>query len=349
MRLFAANLQELNIDSERVDRVRFAWGREFKPLFESLRDLPPDPMIKWVSRTSSYEGFACEWALAQAFEEAAKIQVPTRGQSIRGLLAELQRILWGFHFLSSIFRAIGDVPRVEQALRLREFLFQALEIFTGSRVLPQTVVVGGVSRDLSVGDIKKFREVLKNVEFEMRLFFRDLSDELLFQRRLKGILHLSAERLSGLGWEGPVLQASGLDQDCRSREPYSVYSELNIKRFVPGNEGNSSCDALARFQAVLFQIRQSVNISYHLIVNFPDGEFRTQVPTLNPQKLSGRGKVEGATGSVQAILKEGKVKILTNSMRVRPHLENILEGVHFDDFDLALASLGFSFEEADLA
>jgi Ni,Fe-hydrogenase III large subunit len=305
-------------------------------------------MIKWICRTSSYEGLACEWSLALAFESALKIKIPVRAEYIRALLAELQRILWGFHYLSMTFRSLGDEPRVQQALRLREFLFQSLEIFTGSRILPQVIVVGGVERDLSVGDIRKFREVLKNIEFEMRLFFRDLSDEALFLRRLKGVLPLSSESLSAVGWEGPVLQASGQDVDRRSRTPYGVYQELAVKRFVPGNEGNSSEDALARFQAVLFQIRQSVNLCYHLIVSFPEGEHRMKIEGLDPKQVKSRGTVEGATGSIHSIIENGEVKILTNSIRVRPHLEKLLVGLHWDDFDLALASLGFSFEEADV-
>lgn len=348
MRLFEASLQELNIESERVARVQFKWGRESRPLLQSLKGLPANHMIKWISRTSSFEGLACEWSLALAFESALKLKIPVRAQSIRALLAELQRILWGFHFLATLFRALGDEPRVQQALRLREFLFQSLEIFTGSRILPQVIVVGGVERDLSVGDIRKFREVLKNIEFEMRLFFRDLSDEALFIRRLKGVLTLPAERLSSLGWGGPVLQASGQDSDCRSHSPYGVYQELNVKRFIPGNEGNSSEDALARFQSVLFQIRQSVNISYHLIVNFPEGENRMSVAPFEVSKIKSKGTVEGASGTIHCLVDGEDIKILTQSMRVRPHLEKILEGLHCDDFDLGLASLGFSFEEADL-
>lgn len=348
MRLFEASLQELNIESELVRSVHFKWGREARPLLKSLKGLPADHMIKWICRTSSYEGLACEWSLALAFESGLKLKIPVRAEYIRALLAELQRILWGFHYLSMTFKALGDEPRVQQAMRLREFLFQSLEIFTGSRVLPQVIVVGGVERDLSVGDIRKFREVLKNIEFEMRLFFRDLSDEALFLRRLKGVLTLSSDKLASIGWEGPVLQASGQDVDRRSRSPYGVYQDLTVKRFVPGNEGNSSDDALARFQAVLFQIRQSVNLCYHLIVSFPDGEYRMDTGLIETNKLKSRGTVEGATGSIHTVLENGEVKILTNSIRVRPHLESLLEGLYWHDFDLGLASLGFSFEEADV-
>lgn len=341
-------IKELIVKDDLVSTVKFMWGLEERPLWAALKNLGPQEKIKWVDRVNPYESCAAEWSLALAYENLLKIKVPLRGEYIRALLAELQRILWGFNVLATVFKSIEDQVRFEQALRLREYIFQGQEIFTGSRILPQAFVIGGVERDFSVGEIRKFKDLLKNIEFELRMFFRDLLDDILFTHRLRTVLPLPKETLSALSWYGPVGQASGLVQDLRVKAPYGIYESLTIKHFTPGAEGASHDDALARVQSVLFQIRQSVNACYHMLVAFPEGEFRTKVDLGKASVADATATVEGASGPVTAIISKGEVRVTTTSMRIAPWLSKICEGIHCEDLELAISSLGFSFEEADL-
>lgn len=341
-------IKELIIKDDLVSQIRFRWGLEQRPIWQSLKNLHPQDKIKWIDRANPFEAIAMEWSLVLAYEKNLKIKVPTRAEYIRALLAELQRMLWGFNVLYQVFLSIEDRIRAEQSLRLREYGFQGQEIFTGSRILPQALAIGGVERDFSIGEIRKFKDLLKNIEFEMRMFFKDLMEETLFTRRLMGVFPLNARTLAHLSWFGPVGQASGLNHDLRLSQHYGIYDQLTIKPFLPSVDGFSSSDALARFQAVLFQIRQSVNICYHLLVAFPEGEFRVPVELGSESVESSTATVEGASGPVTAIVSGVEAKVTTTSMRVAPWLATICENVHYEDIHLALASLGFSFQEADL-
>lgn len=334
---------------EKIQKVNLNWGRNDRPFWKTIEKMQPNAQIKWCDRISAYEAVACEWALAMCYEKALNIKVSVRSNHIRALLAELQRLLWGFNYLKQIFTATDDTIRVEQALRIREYLFQGQEIFTGSRVLPQALCIGGVERDFSVGDIRKFKEILKNVEFEIRTFFKDLTTETLFSERLSGVLICPRSVLEEIHWLGPIGQASGIHKDLRNTDHYGTYSDLSIKYFIAGQEGNSINDGLARVQSVLFQIRQSINICYHLLVSMPDGDVRSDYnPKENLPSQVIMSQVEGATGPVVATLERNRIQISTVSMRVKSELEKIILGMETDDLMLGLATLGFCFEEADL-
>lgn len=347
--MFHNDFKSIESFDERVSRVELRWGRHQRPLWRSLEKLTPDAQIKWIDRVSAFEAVSCEWALALVYEKALNIQVSNRANHIRALLSELQRLLWGFDFLSKTFRALQDSIRIEQALRLREYVFQGQEVFTGSRVLPQALKIGGVERDFSVGDIRKFKEILKNIEFEIRMFFKDLTSESLFTDRLKNVLPISKEVVKKFNWYGPVGQASGLAQDLRLSDRYGTYGDLVIKCFEAGANGNSEFDALARVQCVLFQIRQSINICYHLLVSIPDGEIAsTRSEVLDIPKKTFMAQVEGASGPIVATLQDKKITVTTVSTRVHKDIEELLVGSETEDLELSLATLGFSFEEADL-
>src|SRR5687768_16752419 len=151
--------------------VKINWGFEDRPLWRVLDKLQLGMAIKWVDRFSPFEAIACEWAVASSLERALKIEVPERAEHLRAIYLEIQRTLWSFDYYANIFRVIGDDIRFEEALRLREMVFEIQETLTGNRVLPQIITLGGLDRDLSLGESKKLKGIFQTLGESFNSFF----------------------------------------------------------------------------------------------------------------------------------------------------------------------------------
>ena len=84
-------------------------------------------------------------------------------------------------------------------------------------------------------------------------------------------------------------------------------------------------------------------------MNVSEGEASPPPPeALDIPSKTFMSQVEGASGPITATLENKKIMVSTVSMRVAPDLEKLFIGSETEDLELSLATLGFSFEEADL-
>ncbi len=337
-----------------VSNVELRKGIEQRPLFATLERLSPDLAIKWSDRLNSTESIACEWALAMCFEKAMSVKVPQRALYLRMLAAEIQRLIWLYTYLTSIFRAIGDTIRAQQALRLREFLLSAQEIFTGSRVLPQVLCVGGIERDLSLGEIRKIRETILGSSREMSRFFSGLGSDVLLQRRLTDVAPVRADLCATLRWGGIVGRASGFDFDVRKLKPYGCYLHFALPATPPPHRDTSNhafSDGLGRLKTAVAAIGATVDLALAILERLPDGPSFEEVKFSDPAISADTGwsaMVEAGSGCLYATVTDSSIRIRTTSMRVAPAINEILRGIHIEDLEIGLASLGFDATEADL-
>ena len=63
----------LRFEKDHLGEIKLAWGREVRPLWDTLSQLPAYHAVKWVDRFSALEALASEWALARALEKAFRI------------------------------------------------------------------------------------------------------------------------------------------------------------------------------------------------------------------------------------------------------------------------------------
>ncbi len=101
----------LTYSAHRITGVDIRWGLSNRPLWKTLEELHPSVAVKWVDRFSAFEAIAAEWVLAATFESAFKVEVPDRAQALRSIYLELQRVFWGFNYISEMFDALGDETR----------------------------------------------------------------------------------------------------------------------------------------------------------------------------------------------------------------------------------------------
>jgi len=342
---------DITLNGDRIQKVKASWGQGYRPLWRVLENLEPHEAVIWSDRFSPMESIACEWALAMAFERPNGIEVPLRAQYLRSIYAEIQRIGWAFHTLSRVFKSVGHEVHYQCVMRLREHVFELQESLSGSRILPQIFCIGGVRREMSIGEAKKIKSFLLLLEYEIRLHLKRVSQDQMLLQRLRGLLPLTAEQCRQMKMGTVFSQASGHFEDLRHDEGYGVYDQMEVFYFKPKENPDwfdvkTQGDALARFRSLFFQIKQSMSLIERWVEKLPGGEIQASVNQC--ERLSQSVQVEGGSGLIVAKVTEKKIRLESHSMRLRPYIEHLLNQTLIDDMDLILAHLGFEEEEADL-
>ena len=353
-------LSSVEFMEDHVRSVAIRWGLEKRPLWDVFDQLQPGLAVKWIDRLSPLESIASEWAVAQVFEKALDIEVPPRALSLRMIHLEVQRLVWSFNYMFRVFEALGDQVRSEQTLYLRELALNTLEMLTGGRVLPQFLCLGGVDRDLTSGESRKLRESALHIEAEIRYSFKDLDQDQLIMQGLENVLPLRPSLVRRLNWGGVFGQAADFPTDTRLLKRYGNYDDVSIQYFKNPSgtiEGRIGSDALTRFRSVTFQAQQSLKLIPQMLLSLKEGAVRAdEVDVASTLRIRNEdlgsdiylGVCEAGSGPIYATLAGGTTRLSTASMRLAPHMENLLRGVHRDDLYVAAASLGFDYAQGEL-
>ena len=222
-------IKSVDVADGRITDLVFNWGLEQRPLFETLSELPPHLAVRWVDRFAPLESLSAEWVLCMAYERAFGIQPPRKADWIRALQCEIQRVLWSCHYFANFFRVTENGYKEQIFWSLVDSLFSFQETLTGGRILPQSFRVGGVARDMSLGDLEKVRRMSREVESKAKESLQDLEEDSFFIDWLSRGLCLNQEVLTKLKVTGPNLHACGLEKDLRIDQPYGPYSEMKVR------------------------------------------------------------------------------------------------------------------------
>ncbi len=231
-------------------------------------------------------------AVCLAIEKAMDIGVPERGEYIRVLVSELQRISSHLVFMGSFGTDLGGTTTFLYAFKARELISQIFDELTGARLTVNFFRPGGSFADLPESFVPMTREMIDKTRRALDEWDQLLTGNIIFQERTRNVGFLSAERAIALGCSGPVLRGSGVSYDVRKDDPYSVYDRFKFDIPV-GSRGDSWDRYIVRIE----ECRQSLNIIEQALDQLPGGHWRSK------EKVSYRlpegtwwGVVESAKG-----------------------------------------------------
>jgi NADH-quinone oxidoreductase subunit D len=105
-----------------------------------------------------------------------------------------------------------------------------------------------------------------------------LTENRIWQGRLKGIGYLPPEQLIALSTTGPGLRAAGIAFDNRKAFPYSSYEEFDFN--VPTR---TESDCYARYLVRVLELRESLKIVRQAMDKITDqGPFKAEAPGIIP-------------------------------------------------------------------
>ena len=277
---------------------------------------------------------------AMAVEAINGIECPKRGEYIRVITAELERLhshlLWAgiaCHIIGhdSLFMHIWDE---------RELVMDLLEKMTGNRVNYAMVTIGGSRRDV---DDELRREILDGcVKLKTildRIAVIATTDKTVAMRT-KGVGLLPTADALRLGAVGPHARASGVDIDVRRDAPYCSYGDFDFD--IPVVD---SCDVYARLVVRVLECYESIKIIQQALENLPEGPINLGNKLIKIKEGQAVARHEAPRGQLSHMvvgdgsLNNHRVSIHVPSFKNTPTVPFMLRGNTVADAGLIIASI----------
>ncbi len=223
-----------------------------------------------TDRTDYLSALMNNWAVARTIEQAAGIVTNERIETVRTLVAELQRVQSHALWWGVLGMDLGAFTPFLYGFREREVIGEIFEDTIGARLTMNYIQPGGLMYDIHPDFVRKTKAALAYLKPKIDEYDRLLSGNVILQERLRNVGVLPAARAIALGATGPVLRASGVPYDLRKVEPYGVYAKADFD-VVVGSKG----DCWDRYYVRIEEMRQSIRIIEQLIDGIPEGPHMT--------------------------------------------------------------------------
>jgi len=205
-------------------------------------------------------------AFTLSVEKLLGIEPPRRGQVLRVMLMELQRMASHLVWLGTHLLDIGAMTVFFYAFQQREKILDLVEMMSGVRMMPSWIVPGGLRGDAPEGWLERAKDFADGFPAALEEIENLLNANPIFRERTQGIGTISVEDCLTLGVGGPTLRAAGVAHDIRKAVPYSGYEDFDF--YIPTGQYS---DVYDRFRVRMAEMYQSREIVKQCIENMPVG------------------------------------------------------------------------------
>ena len=240
----------LELDAETVVSCRPIIGYLHTGMEKECEDQNWRSAITIVTRMDYLAPFFNELGFSIAVEQLLGIEVPKRGQYIRVLISEMNRLSSHLVWFGTQGLDMGAISAMFYGFREREVILDFYEMVTGLRMNNNYIIPGGVWEDLPDGWRPVVENILGLLPGRIQEYESLLSENPVFLERTKGIGTITAEECRTLSTTGPIARAAGIDWDLRRDMPYGAYPDFEFD--VPtATEG----DVYARYKVRMEEMR----------------------------------------------------------------------------------------------
>jgi NADH-quinone oxidoreductase subunit D len=283
------------VDGERVVDAEMVMGYLHRSMEKLAEERTYTQNIPFTDRTDYLSSMSNNLGYCLAVEKLAGIEVPPRGQAIRVIMAELQRLASHCMAVGAFTNDTGawQTP-VMWAFRDREKILDLFEMTCGARLTCNYMRIGGVAFDLPEGFEEHCRRVLADLPRLIDDLDRLLSTNEIFLVRSRNVAVIPPELAINASLSGPMLRGSGVAWDIRKADPYCGYETYDFDIAI-GYQG----DAYDRFIVRLEEMRQSIRIVHQALDRLPGGPHSTEVPlALRPPAGEAYARIESPRGEL---------------------------------------------------
>ncbi len=208
-----------------------------------------------------------------AVEKLLNVTAPPRAQTVRVILAELNRIASHLFWLGTHALDIGAMTPLFYTLREREEVLKIFENYCGARITTHAFRIGGLYYEVYDGFEAQVLAFCEMFERRVDEYETMLTENRIWVDRLLGVGILTAADCLELGVTGPMIRASGVAWDLRKAQPYSGYEQYDFD--IPTRTNGDTYD---RYMVRIAEMRQSVRIIRQAAKNIPEGPQMAKVP-----------------------------------------------------------------------
>ncbi|WP_027188524.1 hydrogenase large subunit [Desulfovibrio cuneatus] len=340
---------------EVVMHLEISLGYHHRGIEKALQGGPTKRTLPFMETLAGDTTIGHSWAYSTIIEALAHLPVAPRGQALRAVALELERLANHTGDLGALAGDIGYLPTSAFCGRLRGDFLNITALLCGNRFGRNLVCPGGtaVAADAALCRtmVERLHLAAKDVEGAANLMWRTGS----VLSRMMGIGTVPEKAARDLGLVGPAARASGLPCDARSTHP------------LPGMRGHDlhthtlqAGDVFARATMRHKEIQESVAFITRMLQSLPEGEVYSHptpgcsnTPPLAPHTLA-VALVEGWRGEVCHVAMTGaqgnfaRYKVMDPSFHNWIGLAMALRGQQISDFPLCNKSFNLSYCGHDL-
>ncbi len=287
-------------------------------------------------------------AYCGALEALARSRKTPRGQTIRGIALELERLANHIGDLGAIAADIAFQPAASYLGRMRGEVLNLLMTLSGNRYGRGLVRPGGAAFDVTPTMAAEMRDRLQHLGEELGPVLTLLFETASVQARLEGVGVVPRNACVEFGFVGPVARACELPRDVRHDHPWGIFrfAHIPVATLWAG-------DVLARALVRRLEIQRSLEFTIEQLGALPKGPVRVDCGPLRPNELA-VAMVEGWRGEIVHVV------ITDDAGRVRRHkvtdpsfhnwtaLGLAMPGNEISDFPVCNKSFNLSYAGHDL-
>ena len=337
------------VDGERIVRVEPHIGYLHRGSEKICESEQYNQIVTLFHRLDYVGNLNNELAFCLAVEKLTETVVPERAEYIRVILCELNRIASHMLFYGVYGLDAGATTPMLYGFRERERVQELFESVTGARMMHNYIRIGGVKEDVPADFEKNVRKLLDDLKQGVEECDSLLSQNEMFLARTKGVGVISGDEALEYGVTGPALRASGVVEDVRVTDPYSIY-----ERFDFGIPVGSMGDCWDRYFVRVEEMRESIKIIEQALSELPKGEISAKVRRIvRPPAGDVFIRTESPRGDLGVyIVSDGsdkpyRVKVRPPSFANLQALEYMLKDTYIADAVLVLGSIDIIMGEVD--
>ncbi len=258
----------ITLNGETIKKVEPHLGYIHRSIEKMCESLTYRQFIYVTSRMDYLSSHINNHACAMCVEKGLQIEVPSRAQVVRILLDELTRIASHELWWGAMAMDLGAFTPFFHAFREREAINEIMEETCGARLTMNYIVPGGLMQDIHPNFQKKVKEFISLYKLKIGEYAELVTNNIIFQNRMKGVGYLSAEDAVSYGCSGPTARGSGVSCDIRKLYPYGMYDQLQFDEVL-----ETAGDSFARYMVRIREMNESIKIIEQLIDKIPEGDF----------------------------------------------------------------------------
>lgn len=331
---------KLYTDGERISDAEVFVGYNHRGIEKLCTERNAIQTLVLVERVCGICSHSHALTYAMCVENINGIEVPKRGDYIRVITAELERLHSHYLWLGIACHIVGHDSMFMHIWDEREAVMKILERMTGNRVNYAMVTIGGARRDIDAELARDILNCLEDLEEKTnRIVEMALNDKTLAMRT-KDVGVLTREDAIRLGAIGPHARASGVDIDVRRDSPYSAYGDFDFK--IPVAE---SGDVFARVVVRALECYESIKIIRQAVENLPATPINLGNKLVKIKEGTAMARHEAPRGQLSYMVvgnnsfNNYRVSIHVPSYKNTPTVPHMLRGNTVADAGLIVASI----------